>query len=418
MAAARTRRGKLDEIGDGRAPRAPAPSRSAARRISAVASASGSARWQGRASVTKRCASAVRFAGCRPSSRRARPTVSTTVAATRLPGQAHRLVVEERHVEACVVRDEHGVACELEKATDAGGDRRSAAKLCVAETGERRHRRLERRARDWRASGSGPSARARVRAPHRSRRAGRSRVADRSSRGRRRRTWPLRAADRHRPARRARRGRPPSAGGRRPRTASSSSERASPVGTALPSFSTFRAASSAGTGPRRSSTSSTSRSAASSRSCIRRGYYEHMFVSNRAHLATVARAAEGPQGRVRGQLRERPDPPLPPRRARAPQCGGAMAVRHWSSVAVFWSNVQRDQPTPTSLTRRREDTVLRQRRDVRASGEPALLAAGRLAPPSPRGRRPRRLFNARRAGSTAQRTPPLPAWRRQAVRSG
>src|SRR5439155_349735 len=67
-------------------------------------------------------------------------------------------------------------------------------------------------------------------------------------------------------------------------TASSRSARASPTGTAWPSLSTFRAASSAGTGPRRSSTSSTRRSAASSRSCMTRNYYEHMFVSTRVPL--------------------------------------------------------------------------------------------------------------------------------------
>ena len=54
-------------------------------RISAVASASGSARWHGLASVTKWRESAARFAGRRPRSRLASATVSTTVAATRRP---------------------------------------------------------------------------------------------------------------------------------------------------------------------------------------------------------------------------------------------------------------------------------------------------------------------------------------------
>ena len=70
-----------------------------------------------------------------------------TVAATRLPGQPHRLAVEERHVEARVVRDEHGVAREREEAPDGGRDRRRAPQLVVAQPGERRDRRLQPRAR-------------------------------------------------------------------------------------------------------------------------------------------------------------------------------------------------------------------------------------------------------------------------------
>jgi hypothetical protein len=54
------------------------------------------------------------------------------------PGQTHRLVVEERHVEACVVRDEDGVVCEGEKAADAGRHGRRPPELFVAQPGQRR----------------------------------------------------------------------------------------------------------------------------------------------------------------------------------------------------------------------------------------------------------------------------------------
>ena len=87
--------------------------------------------------------SAPRFAGWRPSSRRASPTVSTTVAATSLAGQPHRLVIEERHVEARVVRDEHGVTGEGQEPPDDRGDRRRAAQLHVAEAGQRGDGRLK-----------------------------------------------------------------------------------------------------------------------------------------------------------------------------------------------------------------------------------------------------------------------------------
>ena len=115
-------------------------------RISAVASASGSARWHGRASVTNRCASAPRFAGWRPSEPSGEPDRVDDGRGDPAAGQAHRLVVEERHVEPCVVRDQHGVAAELEEAPDARGDRRRAPQVGVPEPGQRGDRRLERRA--------------------------------------------------------------------------------------------------------------------------------------------------------------------------------------------------------------------------------------------------------------------------------
>ena len=132
--------------------RALARGRSGASRISAVASASGNARWHGRASVTKRCESAARFAGWRPSSRRASATVSTTVATTRWSGEPHRLVVEECHVEARVVRDEHAVTGEVEEAPQRGCDGWSPPQLFVAEARQRGDRRLEPLLLDSRAS--------------------------------------------------------------------------------------------------------------------------------------------------------------------------------------------------------------------------------------------------------------------------
>ncbi len=188
-----------------------------------------------------------------------------------LAGQPHRLVVEERHVEARVVRDEHGVACEARKRRTAAATGGARRKLFVTQAGQGGDRRLQPQARGWRAcSNRAVELEALARAPRRTRTVGPTPAAGRSSRGRRRRTSPPRGAA----PRRARRQAPTRSPAQRSRasacTASSSSERASPTGTALPSFRTARAASSAATGPRRSSTSSTSRSAASRRSCTPR----------------------------------------------------------------------------------------------------------------------------------------------------
>ena len=75
-----------------------------------------------------------------------------------------------------------------------------------------------------------------------------------------------------------------------PETTSSSSDRAIAVG-ADASAKSERAASSAGTGPRRASTSSTRRSAASKESCIASMLHEHMFVFQGKHKE---RAPQGP----------------------------------------------------------------------------------------------------------------------------
>ncbi len=60
------------------------------------------------------------------------------------PGELHRLAVEERHVEARVVRDEHRVAREGEEPVDGERGRRGAAQLTVAQPGERLDPRPER----------------------------------------------------------------------------------------------------------------------------------------------------------------------------------------------------------------------------------------------------------------------------------
>ena len=239
-------------------------------RISAVASASGSARWHGRASVAKRYESAARFAGWRPEQLPREPDGVDDGRGDAAAGQPHRLVVEERHVEARVVRDEDRVAREGEEAADGRRDGRRPPQLVVAQARSARRRRLQPRARVRERLEALRRARARARAPRRSRRAarvpGRRPVVSRSkttnvacsssssSPGARRERDEVAG-----PAQ-ARVGRAP------PRRAASARARRAPR---APSFSTFRAASSAATGPRRSSTSSTSRSAASRRSCIR-----------------------------------------------------------------------------------------------------------------------------------------------------
>jgi len=60
--------------------------------------------------------------------------------------EPHRLVVEERHVEARVVRNEHRIAGEREKAARDGGDRRRAPQLVVPQPRQRGDARLQPRA--------------------------------------------------------------------------------------------------------------------------------------------------------------------------------------------------------------------------------------------------------------------------------
>ena len=238
-------------------------------RISAVASASGSARWQGRASVTKRCESAARFAGCRPSSLRASPTVSTTVAATRLP--VSRIVSLSRNAMSkralCATRI--ASPAKREEAADDGRDGRRAPQLVVAQAGQRGDRRLQRARPGWRATGSArssSSARTRT-APNSHGRAmpGRSPVVSRSKT-----TNVACSSSSSSPGAAASATRSPAQRRRASAaTASSSSERASPTGRPRRASAPCAPPRPRRTGPRRSSTSSTSRSAASSRSCIR-----------------------------------------------------------------------------------------------------------------------------------------------------
>ena len=62
-------------------------------------------------------------------------------------GQPHRLVVEEGHIEPCVVRDQDCVAGEAEELADDSSDWRRATQLLVPQAGQRSDGRLEPRAR-------------------------------------------------------------------------------------------------------------------------------------------------------------------------------------------------------------------------------------------------------------------------------
>ena len=130
-----------------RAPRSCASPISASR-TSAVACASGSARWHGCTEVPKKyesCASDAR--GTRPAStRRASATVSTTGAASRDP--VSRSVSRSRNdeIETRVVRDEYRVAREAHEPLHRLRCARRPAQLPVGEPGDRGDRRAERRA--------------------------------------------------------------------------------------------------------------------------------------------------------------------------------------------------------------------------------------------------------------------------------
>ena len=187
-----------------------------------------------------------------------------------LPCQPHRLVVEKRHVEACVVRDEHGVSCEARKCRTAaatGGARRSCSSrrpVNAEIAGCSRTPGLasvsKRSVSSRRSTPDGPELA----------RTGRRRAGARSSRGRRRRTWRPRGGappPAHRPGRPDR---PTSGAARRPapprRAASARARRALRSRASARPGRPHRPR----TGPRCSSTSSTSRSAASRRSCTPR----------------------------------------------------------------------------------------------------------------------------------------------------
>ena len=100
-------------------------------RISAVACASGSARWQGWAAVPRK------FESEASPARRVRPCEEPACepdgvddrSSELRAGQPLGLVVEEPEVEACVVRDEDGIAGELEEAPHRDSRMRLAAQL-------------------------------------------------------------------------------------------------------------------------------------------------------------------------------------------------------------------------------------------------------------------------------------------------
>ena len=248
-------------------------------RISAVACASGSARWHGRTEVPKNCASeASPTRGMRPaSSRRASPTVSTTGAARRRPEisstSRSRKARSKRALWATRTACSPAKARKRLTAAGArGAPRRSRSWIPVrpAITGGSS---TPGSTSVWNVP-AGSSASMRT-APISQipARAGRRPVVSRSTTTKRAASrgspWPggaVRPTQSPRQARRA-----------SPSTTSSSKLRASATG-AWASAKSERAASSAGTGPLRSSTSSTSRSAASNASCTHRRIHEHMFV--------------------------------------------------------------------------------------------------------------------------------------------
>ena len=211
-ASPRARRGRRPS-----ARRAPAPCPIRQSRISAVASASGSARWHGRASVAKRYESAARLAGWRPSSFRARPTVSTTVAATRLP--VSRIVSLSRNAMSkralCATRIESPAKSRKRRTTAAtgGARRRSSSRrpVSAATPGCRRAAGIRERSEPLLELERAHAHRADLARPRRARpQAGRLEVEDDE-----RRLLEQQLLARRAP--RARRGRRPSAAARRPR---------------------------------------------------------------------------------------------------------------------------------------------------------------------------------------------------------
>ena len=108
-------------------------------RISAVASASGSARWHGAVDAPKKCASRLsEKRSLRPCSSRLREPDRVDDRRGEAPArEALELVLEEGDVEARVVRDEHGVARELEEAADGDLRARRAAQVLVPDPRQR-----------------------------------------------------------------------------------------------------------------------------------------------------------------------------------------------------------------------------------------------------------------------------------------
>ena len=110
-----------------------------ATRISAVASASGSARWHGSTETPKKCESCrSETRSLRPASRRrASQTVSRTGAAQRRPVSPSTARSRKDDVEARVVRDERRVARELEKAPERELDARRPPQVLLPDPGQR-----------------------------------------------------------------------------------------------------------------------------------------------------------------------------------------------------------------------------------------------------------------------------------------
>ena len=211
------------------------------------------------------------------------------------PGEELDLAVEEAEVEARVVRDERRVAGEREEPAHRELDPGRPAEGGRLDARQRGHGRRQRRARvDERLEGvlelEGAHALRPDLADPRS-----SAASGRSSRGRRRRSARARAGRRALPAPRARPTPPRQARRASPATTSSSSERARAVG-ALARAKRLRAASSAATGPRRASTSSTRRSAASKESCTRPIVREHTFAYNRIRFRQLRPRQQAPAG--------------------------------------------------------------------------------------------------------------------------
>ena len=261
-----------------------------ASRISAVASASASARWHGVAEVPKKYASEA------SPTRRTRPVEQPAGEPDRVDdrrgdppaGQPLDLAVEEAEVEAGVVGDEHRVARELEEAAHRELDRRRAPQRPRVDPGQRRDRGRQRPPRVDERLEPLLELQRRARAPRRSRRSrtlpgretGRLQVDDDVRRLLERQRRPRRR-------RRARRSRHARRGGRRPgRRRRAASARARPARAAA------RTAPAPRPRPARArawpATSSTRRSAASNDSCTPASLCEHMFACKREEKAAAS----------------------------------------------------------------------------------------------------------------------------------
>ena len=116
---------------------------------SAVASASGSARWHGRTVTSKRSDTLARSKrASRPASRRrASATVSSTRMPRRVPSSAHERAVEHADVEGRVVGDEDAAAREREQLGERRAQRAGAREIAIADARDLRDARRHRDAR-------------------------------------------------------------------------------------------------------------------------------------------------------------------------------------------------------------------------------------------------------------------------------